>query len=400
MSDASYWRIVRVQFAKQKTAVWALRTLMVLFLVATYAPVFALDIPFWTDLGGSFSFPWLGALFNPNVFKLDVDIFFNLLMATLPVLVGMIMFTRRMRWMALWTVGHLVLFLVLTGASESLREPVPDYPVEIHRTDAHAIFPLIRHHPSGQRTEFSLTRRGKGKLVPNADAPPEELWPHYVLGSDNLGNDVLTRLIYGARISLTIGVLAVSIYVTVGLLLGGLAGYFGGWVDDLLLFCAQVVMTIPALFLILFVMSVVKEPSIYHVMLVIAALNWPTVMRLVRGEFLRQREIDYVAAARALGIPDLRIIFRHILPNTLAPVFVSATFGVALAILIESSVSFLGLGDPNSPSWGQMLKIGFENTTTGRHLVWTAGCAIFVTVLLLNLLGEGLRDALDPKLRK
>jgi len=135
-------------------------------------------------------------------------------------------------------------------------------------------------------------------------------------------------------------------------------------------------------------------------MLVIAALNWPTVMRLVRGEFLRQREIDYVAAARALGIPDLRIIFRHILPNTLAPVFVSATFGVALAILIESSVSFLGLGDPNSPSWGQMLKIGFENTTTGRHLVWTAGCAIFVTVLLLNLLGEGLRDALDPKLRK
>ena len=166
------------------------------------------------------------------------------------------------------------------------------------------------------------------------------------------------------------------------------------------MFLAQVVMTLPALFLIMFVLSVVKKPSIYHIMVIIAALNWPTVMRLVRGEFLRQREIDYVAAARALGLKDRRIIFRHIAPNTLAPVLVAATFGVAVAILIESSLSFLGLGDPSAPSWGQLLKVGFENSVKGRHLVMTSGCAIFFTVLVLNIIGEGLREALDPKARK
>ncbi|MHC4956723.1 MAG: ABC transporter permease [Planctomycetota bacterium] len=394
----NYWSVVSEQFAKQRGAVWALRVLAVLFLIATYAPVVALDVPFWTDFDGM---PWFGALFNPDVFANEVDAFFNLLMVTLPLLVAIRFLAPRARWVLLWAALHVTVFLLLASGREALRAPVPDYVAEVHARGASALFPPIRHHPSGRRSEFSLTPPlERGTLRPGARQPPDATWPYYLLGSDNLGNDVLTRLIYGARISLTIGVLAVSIYVTIGVVLGGLAGYFGGWIDDLLMFLAQVVMTIPALFLILFVLSVVKQPSIYHTMLVIAALNWPTVMRLVRGEFLRQREIDYVAAARAQGVSDMRVIFRHIAPNTMAPVFVSATFGVALAILIESAISFLGLGDQSAPSWGQMLKIGFENSTTGRHLVWAGGMAIFVTVLLLNLLGEGLRDALDPKLRK
>jgi len=207
-------------------------------------------------------------------------------------------------------------------------------------------------------------------------------------------------VLYGTRISLTIGIVAVLLYVTVGIFLGGLAGFFGGWVDDLLLFVAQVFMTIPALFLILFLLSLTDKASIFYIMFIIALLSWPNVMRLVRGEFLRQRGIDYVAAARALGLSNMRIMFRHIAPNSMAPVFVSATFGVAGAILIESTISFLGLGDPSAPSWGQLLKVGSENAATGRHLVWISGFAIFFTVLVINLIGEGLRDALDPKLKK
>ena len=383
MNDASYWSIVTAQFRKQRGAVWAVRVLGVLLLAATYAPVIALDIPFFASGHGM---PWFGSLFNPNVFPNEVDVFFNLLMATLPALMLIWIFRRKPAWIAAWAVLHLVGFFVIVGMQEDLRAPVAEF------REIDGFYPPVRHHPSSRQSEYSLLgplERGAGD---NA--------PYFLLGSDNLGNDVFTRLLYGSRISLTIGILAVSIYVVIGVVLGGLAGFFGGWVDDVLLFLAQVVMTIPALFLILFVLSVVETRSIYHIMMVIAALSWPQVMRLVRGEFLRQREIDYVAAARAQGVGNLRIIFRHIAPNTLAPVFVAATFGVAVAILIESVISFLGLGDPSAPSWGQMLQIGFENTTTGRHLVWAGGMAIFLTVLLLNLLGEGLRDALDPKLRK
>jgi peptide/nickel transport system permease protein len=134
--------------------------------------------------------------------------------------------------------------------------------------------------------------------------------------------------------------------------------------------------------------------------IVIALVGWPSVMRLVRGEVLRQREIDYVTAARALGLSSRRVMFRHIVPNTLAPVFVSATFGIASVVLIESTLAFLGIGDPGAPSWGQILRIGYENSKTGRHLIWAGGLAIFVMVLVINVIGEALRDAIDPKLRR
>ncbi|MHC4492777.1 MAG: ABC transporter permease, partial [Planctomycetota bacterium] len=286
-------------------------------------------------------------------------------------------------------------------AQDELRTPVRDYPCEIHEADASALWPLMTHHPDSRNSEFSLTPTlSRGKLQPGAEAPPDALWPFYVLGSDPLGNDVLTRLLYGTRISLSIGIVAVGLYIVIGIVLGSVAGFFGGWVDDLLMFFAQVVMTIPFLFLILFIMALVEDRSIYIVMLVIAAIGWPTVMRLVRGEFLRQREIDYVTAAHSLGLSNTRIMFRHIVPNTLAPVFVSATFGIAWAILLESTLAFLGLGDPTAASWGELLLRGYENRGNGLHLIWASGLSIFSLVLLINIIGEGLRDALDPKLRQ
>lgn len=400
----TYGEIVLAQFRKDRAAVVALWVLALLFLVATYAPAIALDVPFWTDLADAPASPWLHALFDPRVFPLEVDVFFNLLMGTLPAIFLAVLFARgAWRWRALGigALVHLAVFLALLAMRAEWRSPYRDLPVEIHAAGAKAVWPPVRHHPSRRQSEFTLTRPfQRGQLQPGAAPPPEPLWPYYVLGADPLGNDVLTRMIYGTRISLTIGIIAAAIYVTIGVILGAMAGFLGGWVDDLLMFLAQVFLTIPALFLILFILSVVERPTIYHIMLVIGALGWPTVMRLVRGEFLRQREIDYVNAARALGFSNRRIMFRHIVPNSMGPVFVSATFGVASAVLVESTLSFLGLGDPSAPSWGQILQAGYENSSNGRHLIWIGGLAIFLTVLVLNLIGEGLRDALDPKLRK
>jgi peptide/nickel transport system permease protein len=399
----NYKEIVLGQFRKRREAVWCLRVFVAIFLVATYAPVLALDVPFWTDLPGAPASPWLSALFDTAVFPLAVDAFFNLLMGTLPVVVVLwfLLPGRRLRLVSAWAVLHVTLFLWILSAREGWRTPVRDYPRLVAEAKASATFPPIRHHPGKRMSEFTLSKPfSPGTLQKGAPSPPPGLWPYYVLGSDNLGNDVLTRLLYGARISLTIGLLAVALEIVIGVVLGALAGYLGGLVDDLLMLVAQAVMVIPLLFLILFLMSVVEKPSIYTIVLVISLVGWPGVMRLVRGEFLRQRELDYVTAARALGFTDRRVMFRHIVPNTLAPVFVAATFGVAGVVLIESTLAFLGIGDPGAPSWGQILRIGYENNQSGRHLIWAGGLAIFVLVLVVNVVGEALRDALDPKMRR
>lgn len=399
----TYREIVLSQFRKRREAVWCLRAFVAIFLFATYAPVLALDVPFWTDVPDAPASPWLSSLFDTSVFPLAVDAFFNLLMGTLPVLaiLWFVVRGRRLRVVSAWAAVHLALFVWILAARDDWRTPVRDYPRLVAEAKASATFPPIRHHPGKRRSEFTLTKPfSPGKLQPGADKPPPELWPYYVLGSDNLGNDVLTRILYGARVSLTIGILAVAIDIAIGVTFGALAGYLGGVVDDILMLVAQAVMVIPVLFLILFLMSVVEKPSIFAIVGVIALVGWPGVMRLVRGEFLRQRELDYVTAARALGFTDRRVMFRHIVPNTLAPVFVSATFGIAGVVLIESTLAFLGIGDPGAPSWGQILRIGYENNKTGRHLIWAGGLAIFAMVLVINVIGEALRDALDPKLRR
>lgn len=399
----TYADVVRAQFRKHRGSVFALRLLAVLFLVATYAPLLAHDHPIWTDLEGAPASPWLRSLFDPRAFPQEVDVFFNLLMFTLPAIALVAWRARgraRNRALAALFLLHVAGTAAVSAVREEWRTGHIDYARRVREADARALWPLLRHHPASARSEFSLTPPLREGVPRKGASDSAEARPFYVLGSDGLGNDVFTRLVYGTRISLTIGVIAVTIYVAIGIVLGALAGYAGGAVDDFLMFVAQTFMTIPQLFLILFLMSVIDRPTIYHTMLVIGALNWPQVMRLVRGEFLRQREMDYVNAARALGLPPSRIMFRHIVPNALAPVFVSATFGVAAAILLESTLSFLGLGDPSAPSWGQILNNGFENGRNGRHLVWTAGGAVFATVLVLNLIGEGLRDALDPKLRR
>ena len=223
--------------------------------------------------------------------------------------------------------------------------------------------------------------------------------PQHVLGTDQLGRDVLSRMLYGSRISLSVGFVAVAISILIGILVGALAGYYGGWADSLLMRFVDIMICFPSFFLILTVVALLG-PSLVKVMFVIGITSWMGTSRFVRAEFLSLRERDFVQAAKALGVKDLRIIYRHILPNALAPVFVTATLDVATAILVEAGLSFLGFGaQPPAPSWGNILTEGRTYIFDAWWLTIFPGFAILITVLSFNLLGEGLRDALDPRLR-
>ena len=227
--------------------------------------------------------------------------------------------------------------------------------------------------------------------------PPSSLHP---MGTDSLGRDVLSRIIYGSQISLKVGFVAVGLATIIGVLLGAVAGYYGGWVDNLLMRLVDLMLCFPTFFLILAVIAVL-EPSIWNIMIIIGLTSWMGVARLVRAEFLTLREREFVQAARALGAKDGRIIFKHLLPNALAPVMVSATLGVAGAILTESALSFLGLGvQPPTPSWGNILTAGKDNIEIAWWLSVFPGLAILITVMGYNLLGEGIREAIDPRLKE
>lgn len=227
-------------------------------------------------------------------------------------------------------------------------------------------------------------------------------WPgetrEYLLGSDMLGRDVLAGIFHGARVSLSIGAAATAAALTAGVLIGALAGYYGGAMDDLLMRTTEAFQTIPP-FVFVVVVVVIARPSIRSIILAIALVSWPAVARLVRAEFLALRQREFVQACRAVGMSDLRIIFRQILPNALAPIIVTASIMVASAILTESALAFLGLGDPNVMSWGSMIGAGREMLRTEWYLTAIPGVAILLTVLALNLIGEGLNDALNPRLR-
>jgi peptide/nickel transport system permease protein len=232
-------------------------------------------------------------------------------------------------------------------------------------------------------------------LLASAQRPSVDHW----LGTDEIGRDVFSRLVYGARVSLSVGIVAVAIYVVIGTALGAISGYFGGFVDSLIQRMTDTVMCFPSLIIIIAAVSILG-PSIYNVMIIIGLLTWPGLCRLVRGQFLSLREQEFVEAARVSGASSLRIIFRHILPNAFAPIIVAATFGVAAAILTEAGLSFLGIGvQPPTPSWGNMINTA-QSAAIMQQMPWLwvpAGAVIALAVLSINFVGDGLRDAFDPK---
>jgi len=415
--DMTYGDIVWGQFRKNRVALGALWALIGLVALAVYSPLLSSNQPFLWNEGDGMTSPWVSSLFDRNFFENPVDVFFNLLMVLgTPLMAGWLWRVRRlgasglpkrarrrkMRTEATWLGATVILAFVAMMLFPMSRTYIK-YPDKMEilteqGTDVFALFPPARY--TARETGFmsasppTWTRLFRSHERAGDDRP---LFQH-VLGTDESTRDVAVRILYGVRISLTIGVIAVGIYVFIGILLGATAGYFGGAVDLAIQRLIEIMMSVPAFFVILTIVAFIEHRSIFHIMVILGLLRWTGVARLVRGEFLRLRNLEFVTAAKALGYPEHRIIFEQILPNALGPVLVAATFGVAACILIEASLSFLGLGDLTAPSWGQMIQEGYS--TGAWHLILTPGFAIFVTVSALNLVGEGLRDALDPRLRQ
>jgi peptide/nickel transport system permease protein len=253
--------------------------------------------------------------------------------------------------------------------------------------------------PDKLRPPFSAV----SAAIPSEQHPP---WGMYPFGTDELGRSVFARMLQGAAVSLSVGLVAVAISLSIGVTVGGLAGFYGERklgplsIDTMLMRLTDVVLCFPTFFLILTVVALLP-PSIYNIMLVIGVTSWMTTARFVRAEFLSLRERDFVTAAKALGLPERRIIFRHMMPNAMAPVLVSATVDVARAILTESALSFLGFGvRPPLATWGNILADGRSFIFDAPWLFVIPGSAILLVVLAFNLVGEGLRDAMNPKLRR
>jgi len=230
----------------------------------------------------------------------------------------------------------------------------------------------------------------------------------HLMGTDDLGRDLLTRILYGGRVSLSIGVMAMTLAVIVGAVIGGLAGYYGGWVDNLLMRFVDMMLSFPSLFVLIILAIALRDlpiealrgtafASVFSIVLVIAVLSWMDVARLVRASFLQLKEQEFIIAARSMGASSLRIMIRHLLPNAMSPIIVAATFRVATSIITEAGLSYLGFGvQPPTPTWGNMLK---NAQTYMTRAPWTAifpGLMIFIAVIAINFIGDGLRDALDP----
>jgi peptide/nickel transport system permease protein len=269
---------------------------------------------------------------------------------------------NRLAVLGLWTVGALYLIALLT--------------------------PLLAPFDPAYQPAFQA---GETALIM---APPS--WGH-ILGTDQLSRDILSRILYGSRISLSVGLLAVSISVTMGALLGAVAGYLGGWIDGAMMRVVDMVMAFPRLVLLIALVAFF-DSSIFLIIGALALTQWPVTTRVVRGEVLSLREREFTEAARALGFSSSRIIFRHLLPNAMAPVIVTATLGIGNTIILEAGLSFLGLGvAPPTPSWGAMINEGRHFLFVAPHLTTVPGLAIMITVMAFNFLGDGLRDAMDVR---
>ena len=385
----SYGEMVWREFAKSKFIVVWLGFIILLFLLAIFAPFLANDKPFVIKIDGQLHWPMFKALTAS-----DYCIFLAAIIAVIQLL--LVLRNQRnvdpsIRSGVLWRQIFISVFVVLVGI-------ILLYIFIPRRLDATDYKSMV---VSGKATNaiFAPVPYGYGRTDLKVREQPPNL--QHWLGTDDVGSDVLCRLIHGSRISLSVGFVAVGISSIIGIIIGAILGYSGGKTDFLGMRLVEIMMAVPVFFLIITIVAFFPR-SLFNIMLIIGLTTWTDDARFVRAEFFKLRRQDFVQAAVSLGLPLRSILFKHMLPNAIAPVLVNATFGIAGAIFIEAALSFLGFGvAPPTPSWGQILSLGVS--TTGRFLWWLTlfpGLAIFFTVLAYNIVGEALRDAIDPRLRE
>lgn len=400
----SYWQLVWGQFLKNGVAFKSTIVILILFLLAAWAPLLASGYPIVWRENGVTTYPLLRQMTAPEYGN---DYPFNFLCfatVTIPLLWLLRRFVIKQMSLRVMILGGLTLALL-----PFIGNPTGWF------SETRGFNPLRRWFNDStnylEKAESLDKARGDYVIFPLVNADPLTPTPRYLkppggnnyMGTDKDGRDVLARMLHGARISLSVGFVAVLIEIIIGIFFGALAGYYRGWVDVVISRFIELVICFPSFFLILTIVAFIdpSKRSIFHIMIIMGVTGWTGIARLVRGEFLKLSELEFVQSARALGCPNSRLMFRHILPNALAPVLVSAAFGIAGAILTESGLSYLGFGaPPPQPTWGEMISQGKEHVDTAWWLVVFPGAAIFLTVTIYNLAGDGLRDAMDPKMRK
>jgi len=385
-ASRTYGAIVWKQLRKRPSAMVSLGVIVLLALVAILAPFIAGEVPIrWVE-NGRVSWPIFRYLSNGEYAAM---LGFALVLLA-PITVRLL---RRRAHRAgtggwRWTfLAHLAVWLAVAISLVAWREPERRCGFYLERTAQaeSAWFPLVAYpqNPGYRELDFK-------------EQPPS--WEH-PLGTGRLGDDVLLRILYGARTAMTIGFVAVGIGTAIGVVLGAMSGYFGGRTDLVLMRITEIFICVPGLILIIIALTVISAAwlsPLWTVVIVIGLTGWMGAYRLMRAELLKIRSEDYMTAARALGIPTWRLLLRHAVPNGMAPILVGATFGVAGAVFLEASLAFLGL--VQTPSWGEMLNDGRQHLE--YWWIWaSAGGAIFLTVFVYNLLGEAIRDAIDPRLK-
>jgi peptide/nickel transport system permease protein len=395
------------RFMSRRSSRWGMALIAVIVGMGIYAPFLSNEMALvWWDKQG-LCFPAFSDLFNKRSYAKPHDLLFNVTALLLPLLwFGQWLLRFRLRpgkrvqlvivGLVIGFVSSWIPFFPTDKGWKGLWEPRPfaEGTIQHYRAFAEgaddskplALFAPVKHR-------FDATYAGAILQSPGSNNPATG--GTYWLGTDAGGHDVLTHLFFGARISLTVGLVATGLSFIIGIIIGAISGYFGGWVDLVLQRLVEIMMCFPTFILILAVVAML-ERDIFIIMTVIGLTGWAGVARLVRGEFLAQSVRDYVVASEALGLPRWRIMFRHILPNAIAPLLIASTFAIAGSVGAESGLAFIGLGDPTTPSWGVLLEQGRENIHY-PWLIYTPGIAIFAIVMVLNLLGNNLREAIDPK---
>jgi peptide/nickel transport system permease protein len=374
ISNESYTQRIRRHFMADSFARNGLRVIVALFVIAALAPFLANSHAIVRVADGRLSFPIFPSL-EPIEWRF-------LLYVPLAAIVYFLRarFLKRPGLRFLLLIGVIALIEIVLAVTHPVNDPTNDR----DRPASFKLMPLIPYSPI--------------ESTPDQFAPPS--WKH-LCGTDSTGRDIAARMLHGARTSLSIGFIAQSIALLVGVTLGGLAGFYRGWLDIAVCRFIEIMDCFPPLLLILVAISLFEsQNNMFYIMAVIGLTSWTGLARLVRGEFLRLGSQPFPQAARALGASDFRVIVRHLLPNALGPILVSATFGVASAILIESSLSFLGFGmQAPTPSWGDILSDARRYIDFAWWLAFFPGLAILITIMAYNFVGEGLRDAVDPRLK-